>query len=178
MTKDRSSSSQNNLFMERPRIIPRPDEVDKLLEAVGIAGLLFLIGVPIYYYGALPETIPRHYDATGKPDAFGEKAIIWTLPLLGLALFVFLSALRKSPFMFNYTVKITQDNAERQYALANKMLRAISAIITCGFAYIGYGTVQTALGKQDGLSRVFTPVFLILIMGVVVYFTIKSFQRK
>jgi uncharacterized membrane protein len=164
--------------MERPKIIPRPDEVDRLLEAVGIAGLLFLIGVPIYYYGALPETIPHHYDATGKPDAYGEKGIIWTLPLLGLALFVFLTALKKSPHMFNYTVKITRENAERQYALANKMLRAITAIITCGFAYIAYGTVRAALGMQDGLSRVFTPVFLILIMGTVVFFTMKSIQRK
>jgi uncharacterized membrane protein len=164
--------------MERPKIIPRPDEVDKLLEAVGIAGLLLLIGIPIYYYGALPETIPHHYDATGKPDAFGEKGIIWTLPLLGLALFVFLSVLKKSPHMFNYTVKITHENAERQYGMANKMLRAINAITTCGFAYISYGTVQAALGRQDGLGRMFGPVFLILIMGTVVYFTIRSFQRK
>lgn len=164
--------------MERPKIIPRPGEVDRLLEAVGIAGLLFLIGVPIYYYGALPETIPHHYDATGKPDAYGEKGIIWTLPLLGLALFVFLTVLRKSPHMFNYTVKITRENAERQYAIANRMLRAINAIITCGFAYIAFGTVQAAMGRQDGLESVFAPVFLILIMGTVVYFTIKSFQRK
>lgn len=164
--------------MERPKIIPRPGEVDKLLEAVGIAGLLFLIGVPIYYYGALPETIPHHYDATGKPDAYGEKGIIWTLPLLGIALFVFLSVLKKSPHMFNYTVKITQENAERQYALALRMLRTLNAIITCSFAYIAFGTVRAALGMQDGLSRVFTPVFLILIVGTVVFFTIKSFQRK
>lgn len=164
--------------MDRPKINPLPDDFDKLLDALGIAGLVLLIGLPVYYYSSLPDIIPHHYNARGEPDGFGDKGIIWTLPGLGIALFIFLSALKKTPHIFNYAVKITEENAEKQYGLANKMLRAINAIITCSFAFISYGTIRTALGKQAGMGDFFLPVFLVLLFGTLGYFTLKSFQHK
>ncbi len=49
-------------------------------------------------------------------------------------------------------------------------IRIKNAIITCVFAYITYTILQTALGNQEGLGSLFTPVFLILVFGTLVYF--------
>lgn len=153
------------------------ESIDKIIEWLGVLGLLILIGLPLYYFNELPETIPRHFGADGKPDAFSGKGIIWTLPVIGLAMYTGLFWLNKYPHIFNYPQQVSQENAKRLYTVGKRMIRTLNTLITCLFAYITYSTIQVALGNQSGLGTWFLPVFLILTLGTTAYF-LSRFMRR
>jgi len=151
--------------------------MDKIIEWLGVLGLIVLIGLPLYYFDQLPETIPRHFGADGEPDAFSGKGIIWTLPVIGFVMYAGLFWLNKNPHIFNYPQKITQENAKRLYTIGTRMIRTLNALITWVFAYITYATVQVAFGNQSGLGTWFLPVFLILTLGTTAYFLFRLMKR-
>lgn len=151
-----------------------PDPIDKLIEFIAILGLILLIVLPVYYYNVLPVTIPRHYGANGQPDGYSGKDIIWTLPIIGIILYVGLTWLNKYPHIFNYPQKVTLENAERLYSAATRMTLSLKALLICTFAYISYSTIQTALGNQFGLGTWFLPGFVVLIIGVTAYSLFKT----
>jgi uncharacterized membrane protein len=164
--------------MERPRVQIEKDDYDRAMEVLGLLALVLMIGLPVFYYGQLPEDIPRHFGSDGRPDGFSGKAIIWILPLIGAFMYVSMAALNKYPHIFNYTVKITEENAPRQYAIATKMIRSLNTLVACVFAYITYATIQVALGRQEGLGNYFLIAFLVLIFGTTAYFLFRSLKEK
>jgi len=164
--------------MGRPRIKIGLEPHDKVIQIFGFIGVLFLIGLPAYYYAQLPEIIPRHYDATGKPDGFSGKAIIWTLPLIGVVMYMGMHWLSKLPHLYNYPQKITEENAETLYKSAVRMIRTLNSIISCSFAYLTYATIRTALGTQEGLGRWFTPVLVLSLIITIGYFMLSTFSKK
>jgi uncharacterized membrane protein len=164
--------------MKRPVIRPAQDAFDYLLEAIGFIALLLLIGLPLYYYGQLPESIPRHFGADGQPDAYSSKAIIWVLPLVGLAMYLGMYWLGKHPHSYNYPQGITPENAQRQYAIATRMVRTLKVVIASLFAYIIYATIQVALGNQTGLGSYFLLVFLLLVFAPIAYYLYRAKRAR
>jgi uncharacterized membrane protein len=165
------------LNMERPKIKVALEPIDKIIERLGIIGLVILIGLPLFYFDKLPETIPRHFGADGKPDAFSGKGIIWTLPVIGFAMYAGLFWLNRYPHIFNYPQKVTQENAKRLYTVGKRMIRTLNTLITCLFAYITFSTIQVALGNQSGLGTWFLPNFMILTLGTTAYFLSRLMKR-
>jgi len=163
--------------MERPRIRIEPEPFDQFLDAAGFLALAVLIGLPLYYYESLPDIIPRHFGADGTPDGYSGKAIIWTLPLIGALMFFGMRWISGKPHWFNYTQKITQENAAYQYRNAVRMIRVMNTMITGAFAYMCSATIMTALGEQEGLGNYFTPVFLIILFGALGYFLIRASRK-
>ena len=164
--------------MERPKIHIELDEMDRILEVAGWLALAVLIALPIYYYGQLPEQIPTHFSVNGEPDDYNRKATIWMLPILGTAMYIGMFYLNKFPHIFNYTVEITEENAATQYRFATKMIRILNTIIAFIFAYIAYGSIQVAMGYQDGLGQYFLAFFLLATFGTIGYFLSKSYKKK
>ena len=164
--------------MKKPRPVIRLTTADIITKLVGILGLLLLIGLPIYFYNSLPDTILRHYGANGEPDGYSDNAIIWTLPVIGVIMYVGMFWLSRYPHVFNYPQEVTEDNAERLYTIGTRMMRTLNAIISCVFAYITYSTIQTSLGQQSGLGTWFTPIFMTLLFGAVGYYLFKSTSKK
>lgn len=164
--------------MERPKIVIQREPIDTILEIIGLIGLTALIVLPLLHYSELPERIPSHYNVAGEPDGFSGKAILWTLPLIGLVLYFALTYLNKFPHIFSYPVEITKENAVRQYKNAMRMNRTLKVIISSVFAYITWATISTALGKMNGLGVMFLPIFLTITLGGLAYFVVKSIKDK
>lgn len=163
--------------MTRPRINIKLEPIDKMIELIGLIGLITLIGLPIIYFNEFPDTMPIHFGANGEPDAWSGKGMIWTLPIIGVVLYLAMFGLNKFPHIFNYPQKITKDDAGKSYKIATRMIRTLNTLIACVFAYITYSTIQTALGNQNGLGILFTPIFLILIFGITGYFSYKLMKK-
>lgn len=158
---------------DRPKIQLELDAFDRFVDMVGKVCVILLIGLPLYYYGQLPESIPTHYDASGTPDSFSHKGTIWILTIIGALTYGGLYWLNKYPHLFNYAQPITPENAEWQYKNATRMLRSMNAIITCSLAYVSYSTIQTALGNQNGLGAYFLPIFLVMLFGAMGYYVVQ-----
>ena len=164
--------------MARPDIKIKLGTIDIFTEILGICAILILVGLPLYYYGELPDRIPSHYGPDGKPDDYSGKGILWLLPVIGVILFLGMQILNRYPRSFNYPKKITEDNARHMYGMATKMIRMMNTVIACAFAYIMYATIQTALGNQEGLNSYFTLTFLVVILGMSGYFLYRSVRKE
>lgn len=163
--------------MERPKLKIPLDPFDWILEALGFVFILLLIGFPAYYYSDLPDIVPRHFNAMGEPDGFSQKRIIWTLPGVGTVVYISMIILNRFPHIFNYIKEITVENAERQYRIATKLIRTINVIMVAGFTYIGFGTIQTALGYQEGLGSYFLLIFVLMTCAPIGIYLFSAFRK-
>lgn len=149
---------------------------DKLLEIFGWLILISLWMMTLLIFSKFPDIIPIHYNFEGQPDNYGNKATIFLFPILSTLLFVGMTILNKFPHIFNYPIKITHQNAERQYTIATRLIRYLKFIIVVSFAIIAFMTSQTANGRISGLGIWFLPLFIGLIYIPMIFAIVKLFK--
>ncbi len=154
------------------------EPTDWILELIGAIGILFLFIIPAYFYNSLPDIIPQHFNAKGEVDGHGNKNSIWMLPAIEVVLYSGLFWLNKFPHIFNYPIKITPENAHRQYKYATRFIRILNVSIVWIFCYLSYSSIQSALGNQNGPGKYFILVFLVLILGPISIYFFKSASAK
>lgn len=156
-------------MQDRPII---PIEKDSLMKAAQMIAMLCVIVcwvLALYYYGKFPNSIPIHFDAAGDPNNFGAREIIFLLPMLATILVLGINWLAKYPHVFNYTQKVTEQNASKLYRASMKILYIVSAIV--GFILMICvisicGAVFNEGHKMDNWSL---PIILVLSGMLTVY---------
>ena len=144
----------------RPRIIPPWTAADQVIRVIGGIGLIALAALTAIALQAGPEMVPLHFDFAGAPDRWGSPLELLGLPIVGLVLWIMLTVLTRYPHVYNYPTVITPENAERQYAIARRLLLVMRALITWSFAFLLYSTVRVSRGEISDLS----PWFLIALL--------------
>lgn len=164
--------------MNRPKITISKEPFDVVIEMTGWLFLILLVIYPFFYFGSLPTSIPIHFGPDGQPDDYGNKIFIFLLPAIGLGLYLLLISVNRYPHTFNYPKKITPENAAYQYRVATQMIRLLNTVIIIGFAYINYAIVQHALGHTGGLGKLFMPLFLLAVFGVIGYGLYAALKKQ
>ena len=158
-------------LQKRPVLNLPLSPLEKIAEVIAGGGVLFTIFILLQAWPTLPESVPRHFNASGEADGWGGKGSLLILPAIGFVIYVSLTVLNRFPHIFNYPFALTEENVERQYRCARLLISALKAQMVWLFAYIEWQTIQTALGKAEGLGPMFMPVLLIFSTGtIVVYF--------
>ena len=147
---------------------------DKLLEVVGLVGVVLLIVLPATFYSSLPGEIPTHFGIRGNPDDFGGKAAIWMLPVIGVVLYAGLALVNYFLVRKKMTSKADPATEARQKQAAFRLLQYLKVMLVFSFAYIVFATIQTALGKAEGLGVWFLPAFMVILTGMPVVFLIRN----
>ena len=119
------------------------------LEGVGIVSLVVMIIYPIMYYSQLPDQIPIHFNIKGEADGFGPKSVIWILVVLGVGMFAMLNAILKIPHLYNYPVKVTDQNAQKLYRITQHYMIWLKVLIAFLFMSISLVIVRTALTGEN-----------------------------
>jgi uncharacterized membrane protein len=162
----------------RPKLKPEPTNADRLIEAAGWLALAMIWLITIFNFKNLPGTIPTHFNIAGEADNYGNRSTIFFLPALGTLLFIGMTILNRFPHVFNYPVKITTDNALRQYTMATRMIRVLKLSILVLFIMIIYLTTSAALNQSGKLSIWFLPLTLAIVFIPLIFYIIKSFKEK
>jgi uncharacterized membrane protein len=162
----------------RPRPVVPVSPVERVLDIAGAMFVLAAILVPLFSYQLLPKTIPSHFGFTGKSDAWGDVHLLFILPAFSLILFLALTGMRRFPHLFNYPVRITEENAARQYCLSRMFITVVKTVIAALFAWIEFQTIRVAEGKSEGLGADFLPLFLALIFGAVIVYFVSAFRSR
>lgn len=163
---------------KRPKIKPEIDSIDKMVELAGLLMVLGLWGFTFLNYPDLPATIPTHFNAKGVADGFGAKSTVFALPVVATIFYVGMTILNLFPHIFNYPVKITPENALRQYGHATKLVRWMKLGLILVFFAIVVQTVQTATGKAGGLGGWFLPLSFGFLFVPLVIFIIRMYQDR
>jgi uncharacterized membrane protein len=145
---------------ERPKIRPEFTYSDLVLEVLGGFTLALLWILTILNYASLPESVPTHFNASGQVDDYGNKGSILLLPAVGTLIFAGITLLVRVPYIFNYPVAITEENAERQYRNAARMMRYMKFVVSFTFLIIQCRTIEIAEGVASGSGRWFLPAAL------------------
>lgn len=149
---------------------------EKIMELIGLIGILINIILLIKYWPSLPSTIPTHFGFSGKPDSFGGKGTLFIMPIILLVLYFGLTILSRFPHVYNYLTPITENNAKVQYHIARKMMVCLKAEVVFTFTYIEWNTIMAALGNVKGLGLIFLPVTMIIIFGTIGYYIYRSIK--
>jgi uncharacterized membrane protein len=162
----------------RPKIGIRLTRFDQLLETISVVLLVLIWALVLYSYPRLPGIIPIHYDAAGEVNGYGSKNTILIFPFLALAVYILLTRLNKYPHVFNYMNKITEENAERQYTMATRMIRYLKLIVLLTLAFITVSTYLTTAGITKGPGSWFLPCILAMLFIPTIVLIVKSFRTK
>jgi uncharacterized membrane protein len=159
---------------QRPKIKLARTQWENSFDLLAIIAIIYSIYIILANYSALPDSIPSHFGLSGKPDAYGGKATILLLPIVSMFLYVGMALVARFPHVFNYPVKITLENAEREYILARQFLSTVRAEIVCMFAYLTWNMVEVALGKSIGIGSLFLPVILVSLAISIIIYIVKA----
>ncbi|MCA0988466.1 DUF1648 domain-containing protein [Guptibacillus algicola] len=162
----------------RPVIDIEKPILHKILDIIGISALLLALAFVVMNWSSIPESVPQHFNAAGEPDRWGDKWTIFLLPSIGVAVWISLTFLERMPHSFNYVVKITEGNAERQYYFAVTLIRLIKNEISIFFAILTNMIVQMSNGQQEGLQFWIVPVFMVILFGTIIIYMVKSIRWR
>ena len=162
----------------RPVIEAKKNRFDQILEILGLVFLVLLIGIPAYYYSSLPEIVPSHFNASGEPDGYSGRWVVWLLPVIGIVIHFGLNKLSRMPHTYNYPMRLNQDNVQDAYLNGSRMMKSMVIIILGGFSYINYRMIQSAKGNYEGLGQLFLPLFICLLFGAIFFYSYRMMIAK
>jgi hypothetical protein len=161
----------------RPKIKLTLSPTDKKLELFGKILLALMWGSSIYIFLKLPVIIPTHFNASGRVDGHGNKITFLILPVFATLIYWGLTVLNKYPQVFNYLTEITEENAQRQYSIATKMLRFMKLAILIIFSLVILFTYLTIIGVTNGLGIWFLPLTFALFLIPTIISIRKSLKQ-
>ena len=164
--------------MPRPKIRLPYSQPEKLLQMLSFVALLGLIVLTVSSMISLPGSIPTHFGADGRADAWGGKGSLLLLPVMAAVFYALFTVLERFPWIFNYPGEITEENAAYQYKLGRLLLEWLKLIIIAIFLYIQWQTTRVARGLSGGLGLWFLPVFLLALFGVMGFIIYKMVKRR
>jgi len=162
----------------RPKIKLTPSPLDNRLELTSKIFLVVMWVLTLYTFFKSPMTIPTHFNGSGQADDYGNKMTLLILPILATIIYFGLAQLNKYPHIFNYMTKITEDNAQKQYIIATRMLRFLKLAILVIFSLIILFTYLTTIGVTNGLGFWFLPLTFGLLLIPTIIGISQSFNKK
>jgi uncharacterized membrane protein len=149
------------------------------LDLLSMGCILFMLATGLFYYGALPDQIPLHFNASGQADDFAHKAMVFLLPGIAIAVSVVVWLIGRDPKNYNFPIKVTDNNREALSAMAREFISVIMLLTNALLAYIHWGMLQIGLGFQQSLNPVIVWLFvaLILLLSVNSYFRMKKLAK-
>ncbi|HEX9038358.1 MAG TPA: DUF1648 domain-containing protein [Ktedonobacterales bacterium] len=141
----------------RPHVRPPVTPGAFVANLITTAGLWFTIAPLVWWWSSIPDTVPSHFGANGQVDAYGPKATLLIYPAAAFCVTLLLQTLCRYPWIFNYPVRITAENAARQYVFGRLMLRWVNATV-----WLLGGFQWQALLIARGAETAISPAWLLL----------------
>ncbi|MBD1884307.1 DUF1648 domain-containing protein [Microcoleus vaginatus] len=163
---------------QRPIISLGLSPVLVAVELFGAIAILLAVLLIVKFWAVLPDRIPIHFGLGGLPDAWGDKVTIWIVPAVAAIIFAVLTAVSRYPHTFNYPVRITSENAHRQYLLGRGLLAWLKAEICWLLAFVVRQQILVALGNAQRFSVELVLGIIVLIFGTVGVYLLKSYSAR
>lgn len=160
--------------MNRPKIHLRKSKLQKLLEWLAFLFVLFSFLLIFFYFNRLPESIPIYFNWPSKDaNGMGSKELLWAVPFITGVLVGLLLFLSRFPWLMNYPVRITEENAERNYQVSIALLRTIAVAIAVMGLLMILASVLAGMGSNDLFGNYLMPTTSILLLSITAFYFIK-----
>jgi len=141
----------------------------KILIFISVILTFLSFGLALYYYSDLPDKIPKHFNLKGEADSYGPRGSIFIVPYVALITVLPMIYISKVPHTYNYNIKITAENAVREYTLAKSMIIQMSLAISIILFYVTSLIIYSSSNTHSPLENwdiviilgiIFLPIFL------------------
>ncbi|MGE5531760.1 MAG: DUF1648 domain-containing protein [Bacteroidota bacterium] len=155
-----------------------PSRLDRVLEALSTAGVFASIALLVAVWNRLPERVPTHFGMSGAPDAWGSRTSLLLFVIAPLTIHVGLTVLSRLPWVYNYPVKVSEENVERLYTLGRRFMEWLRTEMVWMLVLVGWLTIRVALRQAEGVGLV--PVLgpLVAIYGTGTYFVVAMVRAS
>ncbi|WP_157950958.1 DUF1648 domain-containing protein [Peribacillus acanthi] len=163
--------------MERPKLKIPKTKFEILFDLLGLIVFIVTTIFVAQHWVDLPDSIPTHFGADGKPDDWGSKHTIWFLTAIGILTWIGMSVLERYPHIYNY-MNLTPENIEKQYKMGRILVNSLKNGMIFLFSYIQWIVIQVIEGSTVGLGSWFVPSTLLITFGTVFGFILYSLKKK
>jgi uncharacterized membrane protein len=150
----------------------------KWLEGVALLILGLHASITILaLFGAerLPERIPIHFDATGRPDGWGSPAMLLLLPAITLIIYLLFTVVTRFPGSFNYPVRVTVFNRQRMQSLALDMMAWLKVEIVGLLTWMQWVTIELARYPERTVPAM-TAAALVAVFATFTFYIVLMFK--
>lgn len=160
----------------RPKIKIELSLTDRFIEAISIMLIFGMWVMAFWNFMKLPETIPVHINATGNIDGYGNKLMVFFIPVIATVTYVTLLILSRFPHVYNYPLEVTEQTAPRVYAFSVRMIRTLNLGIVVMFTVTEYMIIKMANGISERLTIWIILMFCLLTVVFLIYSINKLFR--
>ena len=108
--------------------------------------LIVIYGIHLaLVYNTLPQMVADHYDFAGNPDSYGNRIGLVMEPLISIMIVVIMDLVSNFPDLWNYPVKVTEENREFLYKVTLLMVSILKIIVTALLMYMGLCSMYSFL---------------------------------
>ncbi len=165
---------------KQPEIDIKSTKKQHFLLKLGWAICILHVVFVALFYADLPDEIAIHFNLKGVADGFGHKSTIWLLPILGLIIYygLYLVTTKVKPHLMNYPVKVTEENAEKLYAMSLQMMILLNILMALLFLILSIESIGGAIGWFAINLSWLTIAFLAMSLLLPFYFVYKMYTIK
>jgi uncharacterized membrane protein len=151
--------------------------LSRIRDWLGPVSLALALVYTILHFSSLPAQVPLHFGITGNPDSWGQKAFIFSLPFLGVALWFGLTLVKRLPHTFNYPIAVTPENRDRQRRLALGLIDWVRCETALLFAFLTYQQISVAMGRRSNLDMIAMIALIVWINLTIVVYLVLATKR-
>jgi len=124
-------------------------------------------------YTTLPNEIPMHFNLKGEADDYGGKNILIALPIISFITSVILIYMTKFPHNYNYPVKITKENALKEYTYSKQMMLHLAVVVSAIFLFVTHMIISKAQGTPNLFGEWNTVLIVIVAIIPIILYMIR-----
>ncbi len=142
-----------------------------VLELIALATIVATCSMTAWFWNALPQVIPVHFNLVGQADGWGSKAWLALMPALGIFAYALMTAASRFPSLSAKRYRTAEQNA-RHFEMAKSLMPWLKAETGLIYAFVQWSMINTALGAVSGLNP-----WIMLALVVVLLVTIGIHLR-
>ena len=162
----------------RPKILVPLTGCDKSIGVLCMVLMFSLWLQVLVFYTSLPQTIPIHFNGKGQVDDYGNKASVFTLPVVATLIYIGMTLLNKRPYILNYGIPVTPANAHLLYAQATRFFRIQKLLVVAIFLAIVVVVLRTSLDQSAMPGPLLLPVLLAPLLLFMGYFMFSLWRKQ
>lgn len=165
-------------FPKQPKLTVKKTVFERISTFLALAIMMGNILYLLFVWNSLPNKIAIHFTISGEADGWGTKWVLWIIPVISILLWGFLTLIENYPHTFNYIVKITEENAERQYRSARIFINIMKLETILFFFYINWVMIQIGLDKLSKPYPWDLLIFLGIVFSSIIIYMIHSYRIR
>jgi uncharacterized membrane protein len=152
--------------------------LERAAEIIAIGALAVTFSLLFYFWEKVPGRIPIHFGFAGEPDNWGDKSVLAVVVFVQIVIWLVMAYFTSRPWVYSLPLWLNEAERVKMRALIRQMLIFVNAEVMAILTFIIWTTINVAIGTGQSLSVKYMILFCTLILGTVIWFTIRIFRLR